>query len=162
MKIYELTHIVSDSVAEQDVPKETEKVKKIIGDKILEEKFWGRRKLAYPIKKNDYGYYITLVFNPEAKELREIDSKIKMEEGIIRHLIISKVMPPAEEKKPKPSKEKAIKPKVKVEEKPKEEIKPEKPKKAKPSVKLVKKKEVFEEKEKMKELEEKLEKILKE
>ena len=176
MKTYEITYIIPEKFEEKEIPQITEKIKKIIPDgRITKENFWGRRLLAYPISKNKFGYYVTLVFQTEPENIEKIGSKLNLEEDVIRYLIVS-TKPPvqpkeikepekavgrveAREEKPeeKPSlagKPKKIEiPKIKVRAKPK---KIEKPKKAKIT------EEIEKEEEKMKALDEKLEEILKE
>lgn len=151
MNKYELTYLIPDSFSEEEATKEREKIKKLLKEaKVSDERILGRRKLAYPIGKKEYAYYITLLFEIGPEEIKKINSEIKMQENILRHLIVAKPM-----KEEKPVTEiKAVKEEKKV-----EAQKPT-PKKEKPTKKIeVKEKGV---KEKMKALDKKLEEILKE
>ena len=47
-----------------------------------------KRRLAYPIKKNRVGFYCLFNFSSEPSKLKEIDSYLKMNDIVIRHLII--------------------------------------------------------------------------
>jgi small subunit ribosomal protein S6 len=48
---------------------------------------WGRRQLAYPIGRRESGYYVIARFGAETTALPEYECAIKLEEGIVRHLI---------------------------------------------------------------------------
>ena len=55
---------------------------------------WGRRTLAYPIRKRDTGYYVVANFETETGLLPEFERAIKLDEGVIRHLVVSNDEPP--------------------------------------------------------------------
>lgn len=69
------------------------KLKKLIsnlGGKITEIKEWGKRELAYPIKKREEGIYFLIKLELSGREVKELDNKLKLEEGILRHLMVRK------------------------------------------------------------------------
>jgi len=91
MRQYELTYLISDNVPESDLNKVTGKVGGYVtsgGGKILKEEIWGRRKLAYPIKKQDFATYVTLNFEIPAEKVNEFEHNIFMSSKIVRHLMI--------------------------------------------------------------------------
>ena len=47
-----------------------------------------KKKLAYPIEKNRFGFYCLFNFSAEEKSLKEIDYYLKMSKTIIRHFIL--------------------------------------------------------------------------
>ena len=49
---------------------------------------WGKRTLAYPIKKHDTGYYVVAKFEAEATALPEFERAIKLDEGVLRFLVV--------------------------------------------------------------------------
>ena len=53
----------------------------------LQANHWGRRQLAYPIGRRETGYYVVERFSAEPAVLPEYERAIKLDEGIIRHLI---------------------------------------------------------------------------
>ncbi len=53
----------------------------------LQLNHWGRRQLAYPIARRESGYYVIARFGAEAAVLPEYERAIKLDDGIIRHLI---------------------------------------------------------------------------
>ena len=55
---------------------------------------WGRRTLAYSIKKRDTGYYVVANFDAEMSLLPEFERAIKLDEGVLRHLVVLNDEPP--------------------------------------------------------------------
>lgn len=48
----------------------------------------GKRRLAYEVKKQTEGFYVLVKFAIEPAQIKEIDRVIKINENIIRHLIV--------------------------------------------------------------------------
>ena len=93
MRKYELTYLISDNVPESDLNKVTGKINGYVTSltgKILKEEIWGRRKLAYPIKKQDFATYVTINFDLPADKTNELERNIFLSSKIIRHLMILK------------------------------------------------------------------------
>lgn len=94
MREYELTYLVSDEVLEKDHKIITDRVAGIISDqggKISKEETWGRRKLTYPIKKQNFATYITVWFQLPKEKIIDIEHELQVHPQIIRHLIVVKV-----------------------------------------------------------------------
>ncbi len=169
MKKYELTYIISDKVPEKETDLIIHNVKKIIeklGGKIIKEDIWGRKKLAYPILGQDYGFYVYNQIELPPNKVSELNSNFKVTEEIVRHLCCLFPLFP-EERKPKSKTQSKKSPKAslpaveKVEDKKLEEEKvKETPKKTEvsKSEKLVAEEKAGEER--MAELEDKLKEIL--
>lgn len=49
---------------------------------------WGRRQLAYAIRKLTEGIYIQINFQMNPAASRELDRNLRLDEQIIRHLVI--------------------------------------------------------------------------
>lgn len=49
---------------------------------------WGKRTLAYPIRKRDTGYYVVANFEAAPGQLPEFERAIKLDEGVLRHLLV--------------------------------------------------------------------------
>jgi len=94
MRQYELTYLISDEVLEKDQKNITDQVAGIISDasgKVTKEESWGRRKLAYPIKKQNFATYVTAWFGLPADKIPEISHELLVLPKVIRHLIVVKV-----------------------------------------------------------------------
>ena len=75
---------------EIDLEKATSKVEKIFKDngaKITNTDNWGKRKLAYPIKKLDYGVYVFYTVEMPAEKVGKIEQTFNITDEIIRFLI---------------------------------------------------------------------------
>ena len=90
MNKYELMFVVN--VADEEKIKAAvqlvqDVIKKIGGtvDKVDE---WGKRALAYEVKKQREGYYVVVDFQADSAQVSELDRVIKIHEEIIRHIIV--------------------------------------------------------------------------
>ena len=93
MRQYELTYLISDEVRETDLNKVTGKIAGFITDlkgKITKEDIWGRRKLVYPIRKQDFATYVTLYFSLPADKVKEFEREMHLESAVVRHLMLVK------------------------------------------------------------------------
>jgi len=93
MRQYELVYLISDSIAEADTKKICQIVKDYIandGGKIERELVLGRRKLAYPIKKENFATYVVVNFALSSENIKNFEHELKTSNEIVRHLIIVK------------------------------------------------------------------------
>ena len=91
MTKYEIMFIVKATMEEDQIKKTAEETKKLIngkGSKVIEFKEMGRKKLAYPIKKEVSGYYYVMNVETDHATIAEFDRKVRINENILRHLII--------------------------------------------------------------------------
>ncbi len=97
---YELLYVVANKFSENELEPIVAKVRKIItdngGDITYGEK-WGERRFAYPIKGFYYGYYFLVEFNLTDADLAKIERTLRMAGEILRHQIVSKKVKTAEE-----------------------------------------------------------------
>jgi small subunit ribosomal protein S6 len=54
---------------------------------------WGRRTLAYPIKKRTTGYYVVANFDTDAKLLPEYERALRLNESVLRFLVVLNDVP---------------------------------------------------------------------
>ncbi|MCD6600033.1 MAG: 30S ribosomal protein S6 [Dehalococcoidia bacterium] len=91
MSNYEVVVLINPEVDEGEVSKVMGKVLQFITDKggvVGETKHWGRKKLAYSIKKFKEADYNSAVFKLEPGLLKEFDSNLRASKDILRHLIV--------------------------------------------------------------------------
>src|SRR4030042_18452 len=89
---YELVYIVNPGINEEILPETINKVNDVVkkaGGTVLEVTQWGRKKLAYPVKKYTEGSYILSRVQTDPAALKKIDATLKMDDDILRHLIIN-------------------------------------------------------------------------
>ena len=92
MRKYETIFIQHPSLDEEAVNANIEKFKGIIengGGTIENVDFWGKRKLAYEIKKVNEGYYTLVNFTANSELPKELDRVFRITDGIIRHIIVA-------------------------------------------------------------------------
>ncbi|MCU0678836.1 MAG: 30S ribosomal protein S6 [Planctomycetes bacterium] len=90
---YELLYIVSNKFTEDEVKPVIAKVNKLIeknGGLITYQEEWGKKKLAYPIKLLNYGYYNLVEFNLTDGEISKLNQALTMESDVVRHQITTK------------------------------------------------------------------------
>lgn len=88
---YELLVILNYEISEEEIETKAAMIKQIIdkrGGEVTEVNKWGKRRLAYDIKKTKKGYYLLIYFMVEADLVIEIDQDLKFVEGINRFLIV--------------------------------------------------------------------------
>jgi small subunit ribosomal protein S6 len=49
---------------------------------------WGKRTLAFPIKKREAGHYVVAQFETAAELLPEYERAVKLDEGVLRYLVV--------------------------------------------------------------------------
>jgi len=87
---YELMIIVDSGIGQANVDKRLEAVRKQITKhgKIFFEDIWGEREFAYPIKGLTKGHYAVMDFSFEPSELAEMETTLRLEPEVVRHLIV--------------------------------------------------------------------------
>ena len=91
MKKYEVMFIAKP-FEEAEVDPIVEKVTNLItknGGNVEKVDRWGKRHLAYPVKKQADGYYVLINFEADPTIIFEIDRVMKIHETILRHLIVN-------------------------------------------------------------------------
>jgi small subunit ribosomal protein S6 len=75
---------------EIDLEKATSRVEKIFtdnGGKVVNSDNWGKRKLAYPIKKNEHAVYVIYTVEFPAQSVRKVESILNITDEVVRFLI---------------------------------------------------------------------------
>lgn len=154
---YEILFIIPNRFTDEEAKTVYEGVEKTIADfggQITHREYWGKKRLAYEIKHNGFGYYGLYEFDLDSAELSKVDSALRLSTDILRHQTVTKQQKTAMEI----AQAEAIRAKIdskkaneekKAEEKKAQENKPEKTKSSAP-----------EKKNRLKDLDEKLENII--
>lgn len=95
IRSYELTCLVSAEYTQEELGKIKDGIGKVIakgGGKISESIEWGKREMAYTIKKAgkryDQANYLHFVFEAEADQATVIKDAINITENVIRYLLV--------------------------------------------------------------------------
>ena len=97
MRPYELMVIIDPEVEERTVEPSLQKFLNVIttdGGTIEKVDIWGRRRLAYDIKKKSEGIYAVVNFTAEPATAKELDRQLSLNETIMR----TKIIRPEEQK----------------------------------------------------------------
>ena len=91
MTKYELCFVVNAKIEDEERANTVAKVKALIerfGGAIANVDEWGKKKLAYEIQKMKEGYYYFIQFEAETSAPKEIESRIRIMDNVIRYLIV--------------------------------------------------------------------------
>jgi small subunit ribosomal protein S6 len=75
---------------EIDLDKAGQRVEKIFtdnGGNVINVDNWGKRKLAYPIKKNEHAVYVFYIVELPATNIQKVESTLNITDEVIRFLI---------------------------------------------------------------------------
>jgi len=90
-RLYETTYIVNAALEDAEVDGVETRVSEYIkenGGTIVELNKWGRRRLAYPIKKKFNGYYVYCAFEAPALSIPLLERFFILEDNVLRHLTV--------------------------------------------------------------------------
>ena len=91
--MYELTYIITPIIGEIDLNSAVEKIRGFInnlGAEIKSEKVGEKRRLAYPIQKQSFGYFITIEFKLDGEKIEELQKELRHTSDVLRFLLINK------------------------------------------------------------------------
>ncbi|GLB66589.1 30S ribosomal protein S6 [Arthrobacter mangrovi] len=97
MRAYELMVIIDPEVEERTVESQLDKFLNVVrndGGTIDKVDIWGRRRLAYDIKKKSEGIYAVVNFTATPATAAELDRQLGLNETILR----TKIIRPEEQK----------------------------------------------------------------
>jgi small subunit ribosomal protein S6 len=115
LRPYEMVVILHPDL-EIDLDKPLKKISDIVtknGGKIAKSDNWGKRKLAYPIKKEEFGVYVYYEIELPGDKYSKVENALNISDEVLRYLIthpVPKVEKPEEEaEKPEEKDEKEVK-----------------------------------------------------
>ena len=90
-RVYEILFIADPNLGEPEVDALTAQVQGYVekeGGRIQKVEKWGKKRLAYVVGKHREGYYVLLVFEGGAAKVKEVERRIRVTDGIFRHLTV--------------------------------------------------------------------------
>jgi small subunit ribosomal protein S6 len=88
---YEIALIIRPEIEEEGQTALIERLSELLtsdGGEVADVETWGLRRLAYPIRKIQDGYYYFIHGQFSASVLPELDRTVKLNEDILRHMVI--------------------------------------------------------------------------
>ncbi|MDO4282687.1 MAG: 30S ribosomal protein S6 [Clostridia bacterium] len=92
MNNYESVIILSTKATEEETVAFGEKMKNLISEngELTNVEEWGKRTLAYDIKKQKEGYYILFTFVAKPEFISEFERILRLDEIVLKHIVIKK------------------------------------------------------------------------
>ena len=90
-KMYESAILINAALEENQIQSIISHIKELISSndgEITDIEDWGRKRLAYMIKKSKIGYYIIFQFNAYPQIISTLEKFYKLDENILRYLNI--------------------------------------------------------------------------
>jgi small subunit ribosomal protein S6 len=92
LREYEVVYIFDATLDEDAVNAKLEGYHKLLtsakGAEITAVDHWGSRQLAYPIRKQNSGYYVVTQFQTDPEALPEFERVIKLDDDLMRYLLV--------------------------------------------------------------------------
>jgi small subunit ribosomal protein S6 len=91
LRAYEVMVILDPSLEERTVGPSLDKYLNVIrkdGGTVESVDIWGRRRMAYEIKKNQEGIYAVVNLTAEPASVKELDRQLTLNESILRTKVI--------------------------------------------------------------------------
>jgi small subunit ribosomal protein S6 len=92
MPLYELGVIIDPEIPPEEETATLERLEGIItkaGGEVAEKDAWGRRQLAYPINKKNYGVYHFWKVNVGGEALEPLNFEMRTNDAVIRSLVLN-------------------------------------------------------------------------
>jgi len=92
LRDYEIVYIFHPSLEQERVTEKLDRLHGLVagenGGEITAVDHWGRRQLAYAIADQTSGYYVVAHFNTDGERLPEFERILKLDEELLRYLIV--------------------------------------------------------------------------
>ena len=91
MKRYETLFIVQSELSSDDITAIIDRYSKIITDMkgtVLKVERWGKRKLAYLIRKQSRGFYILIDFAGKREIVSEVERILKFDDKVLKYMSV--------------------------------------------------------------------------
>jgi small subunit ribosomal protein S6 len=89
---YEVVYIFDTQLTEERIGEKLERYHQLLtsggAGEITAVDHWGRRALAYPIRKQTNGYYVVAQMRSGSEALPEFERLLKLDEELLRYLVV--------------------------------------------------------------------------
>lgn len=90
---YEVVYIFDSALDEATINTHLDRFHELlktpeVPEPVTNTNHWGKRTLAYPIKKREVGYYVIVQFHTDPTALAEFERAIKLDESVLRFLVV--------------------------------------------------------------------------
>lgn len=91
MNIYENVIILNAALPDEEINTSVSRIRDLIvnaGGEVFKADSWGRRKLAYEIKKQNKGVYFLLIFKAPSATIKKLEEFYKVFDPVIKYMVI--------------------------------------------------------------------------
>lgn len=106
MQFYESIFIVRPSLSDDDTNQLIEKMKGVLekaGASLIKLENWGKKKLAYEVKRERRGTFVYLQFKAAGNAVGELERSYRLEDSVLKFLTVRLKHPPADKPAEKPA-----------------------------------------------------------
>ena len=90
-RVYEILFIADPDLGETEVDALTEQVQGFVekdGGRVEQVEKWGKKRLAYEVRRHREGYYVLIVAESTGPLIKEVERRFKVTDGVIRYLTV--------------------------------------------------------------------------
>ncbi len=91
MRTYQTVVIIKSDLDDSQVDSISEKIKQYItkfsGD-IVKLESWGKKRLAYRVRKQRYGIYLNICHTLEPSNISSLENELRLDETVLKYLVI--------------------------------------------------------------------------
>jgi len=112
MPIYESIFIINPNLPDEETAAVIKKMQDVVakqGGEMLKFEDWGKKKLAYEIKKHKRGHYAFFQFKSAPTAISELERTYKLTDSVIKFLTVKLEKELRTRPAPKPKKKNAVK-----------------------------------------------------
>ncbi len=88
MRPYEIVYVLDSALEREAVDEKLDSFHAVLGGEITAVDHWGVRRLAYPIRKSNAGYYVVVHVRADPVALPEFERLLRLDEETMRYLIV--------------------------------------------------------------------------
>lgn len=92
MRAYEIVYIFDSQLTDERIQEKLDRYHQQLtqegGAEVSAVDHWGRRQLAFPIRKRESGYYVVAQFSAPTEALPEFERLLKLDEELLRYLVV--------------------------------------------------------------------------
>jgi small subunit ribosomal protein S6 len=91
MNIYENMIILNSNISDEEAESAVSRIKDLItgqGGEVLKVDIWGRRKLAYEIKRQKKGLYVLFYYKAPSSAIKKLEEFFKVFEAVLKYMVL--------------------------------------------------------------------------
>ena len=93
MRQYETGFVLSPALTEEETAQYIQQMAEIVAQRkgrMIKQDVWGKRRLAYPVKKFEDGFYVFFTYEGPGDISTEMERRFKQTDAVIRFMTVKK------------------------------------------------------------------------